>query len=283
MTDVSQVSAVVCTMNSIASIEACLRSLRAAGAGEIVVVDARSSDGTREVADRLADIVVEDEGIGLGNARNQGIARTTGAYVLNLGSDNVLDREALEIMVRQLEEGGHHGVSAQTVVAGGDYVSASMGAWRRARFRPGPAAVIGTPTLFRGPQLRADPFDASRQHSDDAELCERWAARYGATFAISDAVVIESGKTTWGEIRQRCRNYGFSDHEVFAAGRRAGWGLRRQATSLIHPLRNDFLVPVTRLGAREGAVRAPFLAAITGLRYAAWADVALRRPRTATD
>ena len=281
--DLAQVSAVVCTMNSIASIEMCLRSVRDAGVGEIVVVDARSTDGTREVADHLANIVVEDEGIGLGNARNQGIARTTGLYVLNLGSDNIVDRSALEMMVRQLIDGGHHGVSAQTIVAGHDYVSASMAAWRRARFRPGPSAVIGTPTLFRGPQLRADPFDVTRQHSDDAELCERWRARYGATFAISEAVVVESGKTTWSEIRQRCRNYGFSDHEVFAAGRRSGWSIRRQVISLLHPMRCDFLAPVTRLGVREGVIRAPFLAAITGLRYASWADVAIHRPPTATD
>ena len=51
------VSAVVCTMNSISGIRACLTSLRDAGVGQIVVVDANSTDGTREVSQELADLV----------------------------------------------------------------------------------------------------------------------------------------------------------------------------------------------------------------------------------
>ena len=77
MTSPQDVAAVVCTMNSGVSIRECLASLRAAGVGELIVVDASSSDGTREIALELADQVVDDPGIGLGNARNVGIAITT--------------------------------------------------------------------------------------------------------------------------------------------------------------------------------------------------------------
>ena len=41
--------------------------------GEIVVVDASSTDGTRQVAEQLADPVLTDDGKGHGNARNIGI------------------------------------------------------------------------------------------------------------------------------------------------------------------------------------------------------------------
>ncbi len=45
------ISAVVCTMNSIKSIHMCLQSLHNCGVGEIIVVDANSKDGTRQVID----------------------------------------------------------------------------------------------------------------------------------------------------------------------------------------------------------------------------------------
>ena len=66
----ADVSAVVCTLNSISGIEPCLVSLRSSGVEEIIVVDAGSTDGTREVAGRLADRLLDDPGKGLGQERH---------------------------------------------------------------------------------------------------------------------------------------------------------------------------------------------------------------------
>jgi glycosyltransferase involved in cell wall biosynthesis len=267
----ADVSAVVCTLDSAASIERCLSSLRDAGVGELVVVDGGSTDGTRDIAERLADRVLDDPREGLGLARNIGIATTTGALILNCGSDNVIDAAGLAGLIAHLETSGCSGVGAMTVVGDETYLSRSMNAYRRARFRPGPAAVIGTPTLFDGDLLRAHPYDPRRQHSDDSELCERWARDLGASFAIAAIEVLEIGKATFGEVRSRCRNYGTSDHEVFDAGRAQGWTIPRQVKSLAHPVRVDLVEPLARLGVWEGVVRLPYLATITALRYAAWA------------
>ena len=277
MSTTNQVSVVVCTMNSLSSIEACHESLREAQVGEIIVVDARSKDGTRAVVDRLADVVLEDPGIGLGTARNMGIAKSSLPYVLNLGSDNVLPRESLKKMISQLEAERLHGIGATTRVAGDDYLARSMNAWWSTRFRSGPAKVIGTPSLFRGETLRADPFDTSREHSDDSELCERWARKYSARFAIAEATVYEVGKNEWSEVLLRARNYGVSDHEVFSAGSKSGWGIGRRLMSLSHPLRVDFLQPESRLDLKAAVVHAPFLAAFTGLRYLSWAQTSIRK------
>ena len=272
----SDVSAVVCTMNSLSGIERCLRSLREAGVGEILVVAAHSVDGTREIADSLADVVLEDPGSGLGNARNVGIAKTTGALVLNMGSDNVMPSGQLPIMIRALEATGSQGVSARTRIEGTDYPSRGLNAWREGRFRPGPASVIGTPTLFDGDLLRANPYDASRRFSDDSELCERWAREFGARFAISDAEVLEIGKTSWREVVTRCRMYGTSDEEVFRHGRAQGWDAQRQAKSLLHPVRADMVTPVIHLPVQEAVVSMPFLAAFAAMRYGFWIQAALR-------
>ena len=275
----SDVSAVVCTMNSISGIERCLISLREAGVGELIVVDAHSSDGTPEVAQRLADRLLDDPGTGLGNARNIGIAQTTKPLILNMGSDNVMPAGQLELMIECLIQGGYQGVSAQTEIEGSDYPSRGLNAWRKGRFRPGSAAVIGTPTLFLGKLLRENPYDSTRRFSDDSELCERWTNQFSARFAISDATVLEVGKTSLSEVIVRCKMYGISDEEIFRHGREAGWGVKRQARSLLHPLRADFVDPVTHLSRNEAVMSAPFLAGFAATRYFYWGKSALKQLR----
>ena len=270
------VSAVVCTLNSISGIERCLNSLKAAGVAEIIVVDAGSDDGTREIADRIADQVLEDRGLGLGNARNVGIAASHGALILNMGSDNVMPPGQLQVMIDDLTELQVQGVSAQTRILGTDLVSRGLDAWRQGRFHPGFADVIGTPTLFDGELLRAHPYDSSRRFSDDSELCERWTEEFEARFAISRAYVEEIGKTTWPELLIRCRMYGISDHEVFREGKSQGWSLARQAQSTLHPLKVDLVEPLSRLPIDRAVTAAPFLTVFTTLRYGYWAQTALR-------
>ena len=273
----NEVSAVICSLNSISGIEQCLASLKAAGVGQVIVVDANSTDGTKEVAEQLADVVLTDPGTGLGNARNIGIASTTKPLILNMGSDNVLPTGQLQIMIDCLESQHLQGVSAQTTIAGDDFVSQGLNAWRKGRFRPGPALIIGTPTLFDGDLLRANPYDSTRRFSDDSELCERWAKEFGATFAISTAFVEEVGKTSWSEVTVRCRMYGISDEEIFRLGRQSNWSPARQTKSLLHPARMDFIEPISRLSPKEALTSTPFLAAFTALRYYYWARTALSR------
>lgn len=268
--DPSDVSAVVCTKDSISGIERCLQSLRDSGVGEVIVVDAQSTDGTSEIAHQLADQVLEDPGTGLGQARNLGIRKTTRPLILNMGSDNVIPAGQLQTMINDLIEGGHQGVSAQTVIEGEDYVSKGLNAWRRGRFIPGPALVIGTPTLFDGDLLRSNRYDPTRVFSDDSELCERWARDFGATFAISRAHVVEIGKATWTEVKVRCRMYGISDDEVFSRGSASGWTSQRKMMSLLHPIKSDLLLPLQRLPIRESVANTPFLVTFTALRYGSW-------------
>jgi glycosyltransferase involved in cell wall biosynthesis len=270
------VSAVVCTLNSISGIERCLISLREAGVGELIVVDAHSADGTREVAQRLADRLLDDPGTGLGNARNVGIAQTTKPLILNMGSDNALPPGQLQQMIEFLEVGEFAGVSSRTVIDGEGYASRGLNAWRRGRFRSGPASVIGTPTLFRGDLLRANPYDSTRRFSDDSELCERWADAFGAKFGIADAYVLEVGKTTWEEVAVRCRMYGISDHEVYRNGIASGWSISRRAKSLAHPLRVDFISPLGSQSLSQAIPAIPFLAVFTLLRYRGWVEAAIK-------
>jgi glycosyltransferase involved in cell wall biosynthesis len=264
------VSAIVCTKNSIAGIEQCLRSLLQAEVGQIIVVDASSNDGTTEVAQELADLVLTDPGTGLGNARNLGIAQSTGDYVLNMGSDNIMPPGQLDLMIKTLTEGDYQGVSAQTNVQGSGFVADGLNAWREGRFVPGPIRIIGTPTLFQGDLIRQNPYDPSTVFSDDSELCERWAREFNAKFAISPAFVYEVGKITWPEVKVRCRMYGMSDHEIFTRGRQDNWSLARKAKSIAHPMTADFLTPLRNLPVAQALANTPFLALFAGHRYWYW-------------
>jgi len=256
-------------MNSISGIEECLVSLRDAGVGEIIVVDASSTDGTQEIASRFADKLLVDPGTGLGNARNIGIKESKGKLILNMGSDNVMPEYQLEKMINYLEGGSFHGVAARTQVVGESFCAQGLNSWRAGRFPEGERAVIGTPTLFLGDLLRAHPYDPTRRFSDDSELCERWARQFNAKFAISDALVLEVGKTSWSEIQIRAKMYGISDQEIFMKNKGA-WSLARKTKSILHPLAVDFITPAQQLRLSQAPRSLPFLAAFTSLRYASW-------------
>ena len=277
MTDISSVSAVVCTLNSISSIRECLTAARESGVGELIVVDGHSTDGTLEVALELADKVVNDERRGLGFARNLGIAEAKGDYILNLGSDNVVSRGNMETMIQVLEQHKVQGVGVLTQVKGNEYLARAINIWWRARFRAGPAAVIGTPSLFVGRTLRANPFNQDRQHSDDSELCERWTRDFDAKFIICSSIVTEVGKADRKEIGLRARNYGYSDFEVYRAGVRNGWSFPRRVKSLLHPARMDLLLVLKHSNFSDSTYALPFLVWFTAKRYQAWLQTAIGR------
>tara|TARA_B100000787_G_scaffold60675_1_gene44313 strand:+ start:4386 stop:4742 length:357 start_codon:yes stop_codon:yes gene_type:complete len=92
---VGQVSAVVCCLNSITSIEECLKSLKESNVKEIIVVDVGSTYGSLDVAKNYADILLMDEGRGLGIARNIGLRRATGRYVPHSAPDNSYEAKEL--------------------------------------------------------------------------------------------------------------------------------------------------------------------------------------------
>ena len=262
------VTAVVCTLNSAASLHACLTSLTQSGVTEIIVVDAGSTDGSILIALHHGATVLTDGGVGLGSARNLGIAASHGRLILNMGADNYLPPLQLDVMRDALDE--CQGVGAVTIIAGRGFIANGLNAWRYARFQSGPVDVIGTPSLFDGDLLRANPFDEGRRFSDDSELCERWRQQLGARFVISHAFVMESGRVTWAELRARCAMYGVSDGEVFRAGVAAGWGWRRRLRSMLHPLRVDLIQPLRRLPFLDSARALPFLLTFTMLRYWGW-------------
>lgn len=86
-----RVSVVVTARNSGDTLAACLESVRGQSYedAELVVVDNGSTDDTKEIAQRLADVVL-DAGPERSAQRNRGVAASSGEYVLIVDSDMIL-------------------------------------------------------------------------------------------------------------------------------------------------------------------------------------------------
>jgi GT2 family glycosyltransferase len=88
-------SVVILTYNSQKHIQACLDSIFRQGTGdiEVVVVDNASSDKTLEMIKAYSHgikLIENSENLGASKARNQGVARSSGDWILALDSDVVL-------------------------------------------------------------------------------------------------------------------------------------------------------------------------------------------------
>jgi N-acetylglucosaminyl-diphospho-decaprenol L-rhamnosyltransferase len=105
-----RVSIVIVNWNTKALLADCLASIEAnppAGAYEVIVVDNGSTDGSVETVRESfpqVRLLVNGDNAGFAGANNQGIAHSSGAYVLLLNSDTVVRPGALEELLRFMED-----------------------------------------------------------------------------------------------------------------------------------------------------------------------------------
>jgi GT2 family glycosyltransferase len=101
-----RLSVAIVNYHTVSDLRECLASVRAAGAGEVVLKDNGSTDGSVEMVEREfpeVRVLGSRDNPGYGAASNQAIAACRAPYVLLLNSDVLLARDTLEVLVGHLD------------------------------------------------------------------------------------------------------------------------------------------------------------------------------------
>lgn len=267
----ADITVVICSWNTASTIKDCLESLIENGLSEIILVDANSNDGTRDIAKPFVKRILTDPRMGLATARNIGIAEVTTKFTLNWGADNVLPPNTLRIMLKDLIFNNYGGVSCITLIKNQNnrYLPWVMNLYKISRFYPGIRNVIGTPTLFETKLLQLNPYDRTMSWSDDGDLCDRLSLQ-GYKFFISNTYVYEIGSDNFHMVLYRWKNYGKSDYETYTKNH-LHWTFKRKVLSLTYPFRNELFLPFIKISGLKRFCVLPFLICITTIRYLSWA------------
>lgn len=131
-----ELSVVMPCLNESDTLKACIdkaqRALEQHGiAGEIVVADNGSSDGSQEIARRLGARVVEVETKGYGSALMGGIAAARGRYVIMGDADDSYDFGEIPRFVEKLREGNDLVQGCRLPAGGGRVLPGAMPALHR--------------------------------------------------------------------------------------------------------------------------------------------------------
>jgi GT2 family glycosyltransferase len=103
-----KLSIIIVSWNTCTFLQQCLRSVEVAAQQlapetvEVFVVDNQSSDGSVSMVQRefeWVNVIANQENVGFARANNQAFRQSTGAYVLLLNPDTVVDEDALKALV----------------------------------------------------------------------------------------------------------------------------------------------------------------------------------------
>ena len=229
------VSVVVPTRNSMRTLHACLRSIRAQDVPvELIVVDNASTDGTYELARELADTAVRG-GPERSAQRNTGVRLATAGWVLWIDADMVLPPTTVSAALATAEQTRADAVAVPEVSVGAGFWTACRGLERSCYVdEPG----LHNPRLLRRALLLGDgAFDSAMAGPEDTDLRLRLRSAGTTTALCPDVLIVhDEGRLTLRSILAKRVYYGRS-LPAFAAknpGALAGQGAGTLAALVRH-------------------------------------------------
>lgn len=231
------VGAVVVTFNSAATIERCIRSLRAAEVSDIVVVDNASSDDSVSCAEELGVTVISNQvNVGFAAACNQGAALLLDHPLLFLNPDAWLKDGSLVRALAQFSDPAVGIVGLQLVSPTGvlevDSIGPEVTIWHlitRTVCRSHPPAgkvsgqsstrawVSGGAMLIRGDVWRqVHGFDPQFfLYWEDVDLCKRVRSAGWQVFQATDAYVEHERGVSFSNVVLQTKHYDTSADRYF--------------------------------------------------------------------
>lgn len=259
-----EISVVIPTWNSLTGSKCIDRTIRSAlsqegVAVEVIVVDNRSDDGTREVCEQLG-VQFYSVPSTRSEARNFGLERATGTFVLFLDSDHELEAGALAASVRLAEEW-----DLDAVFLGHTYVVRN----KKGNISPSTLNLEleirepnWIPNLYRTHSIRGLAFDPALDFGEDFVFFEEFKTR-----------APRLGKLGWGLIHYDPPDFTTELRRSYAYGRslRAGPPIAKAHQLLFEvSIANGFSPSGLLRILRTGIGSVIRLVCTLGLKYAAF-------------
>jgi cellulose synthase/poly-beta-1,6-N-acetylglucosamine synthase-like glycosyltransferase len=212
-----QVSVVVPTYNSAATLGNCLESVRGQSYSciEIIVVDGGSTDATAAIARQYeAKIIRQKSTAAL--ARNIGTTNSSGKYVVFVDSDQILSNSVVQECVGSCEESGAGMVRVPEIFVGEGFWGSCSAEWKntyeRVEQEYGAARKIlaSEPRFYAKEQIvRAGMYNGSLVWGEDYDLYERMR-KLGVKEAVCKSEIYHREPTSLRPILFRLFRYGNS-------------------------------------------------------------------------
>jgi cellulose synthase/poly-beta-1,6-N-acetylglucosamine synthase-like glycosyltransferase len=190
------VSVVVPVRNGDSTIGDCIDAILAtdypADRREILIVDNASTDGTADQIRSRPVRYLDEPRPGVSNARNRGIAESTGEILAFVDSDCMVEPHWLTELVRPFEDREVGAVAgdlqhAPATTAAQRQAARLLGNWQRFAFNSNPAYPITANAAYRRDVLeRIGPFDPQMIRAQDVELGLRFQERSGLRLAYAE-------------------------------------------------------------------------------------------------
>jgi cellulose synthase/poly-beta-1,6-N-acetylglucosamine synthase-like glycosyltransferase len=190
------VSVIVPVRDGESTIAACLDSILATDyppeRREILAIDNGSSDGTASLIRSRPVRYIREQKRGVSNARNRGIAESSGEILAFVDADCLVEPQWLTELVRPFEDPEVGSVAgdlqhAPPTTAAERQAARMLGNWQRFAFTSNPAYPITANAAYRRDVLdRIGGFDPHMTRAQDVELGLRFQERSGLRLAYAE-------------------------------------------------------------------------------------------------
>ena len=208
------ITVTVCTLNEEENIQECINSIKLENPSEIIVVDAESTDDTKNILKKNDVKLINVEKKGLAYQRKIAIENVNTEYVCILDADHRLTENCLKLLIEELEIKKYDGIEAQIQKFNVEknYWSDSFDInFKLSHNIPRETIMIGTPCVYKTCVLKKinfDPFFTGP--SDDTDLCYR-LTKAGFRIGVGSANILHKNRTSFKQFFNKMIWYGKGD------------------------------------------------------------------------